>query len=97
MGKDFHILYLQTDDIASNINVIRKERCDDQGNELWFPLMCRFFDESPYAKKRGLSGESSLFRHFGHRQALELRICREIFPGRFTVLKSKRYSDSEWS
>lgn len=96
-GKAVHILYLQTDDIASNISVIRKERRDDQGNELWFLLMLRFFDESPYAKKRSLAGEAALLEHFRHRQDLELRLCREIFPGRFTVLKSKQHSDLEWS
>lgn len=94
-GKEYKILYLETEDIAANIDVIRRERSDDQGNELWFPMMCRYFDESPYAKKRGVSGEKALREHFAHRQALELRICREVFPGMVTVLKSKQYGDDE--
>ena len=93
--KGVHILYLQTDDIPANINVIRKERTDDLGNELWFPMMCGYFDESPHAVKNGLSGEEDLFRHLKHRQELELRICREIFPDKYTVLKSKEYGDNE--
>lgn len=87
--RDFSILYLETMDIAENIAVIRKERSDDQGNEMWFPLMLKFFDESPYAHNHGVSGEEELLKHFAHRQEMELRICREIFPDRVTVLRSK--------
>lgn len=90
--RDFRILYLETDDIANSIGVIRKERSDDKGNEMWFPLMMEFFDNSPYAVKRGISGEEELLKHFAHRQELELRIGRELFPDRITVLHSKNYS-----
>ena len=92
-GKDIHIMYLETDDIAANIDVIRKERSDDKGNELWFPLMIGFFNESPFAVRQGLSGEEGLLEHLKHRQDLELEICEKIFPGRYTVLKSKAYGD----
>lgn len=93
--KEYRVLYLKTDDIAASIDVIRRERSDAQGNELWFPMMCRYFDESPYAKNRGISGEASLLKHFSHRQELELRICREVFTERYTILKSKQYWDDE--
>ena len=76
-----------------NLAVIRKERSDDQGNELWFPLMMGYFNECPYSKERGLSGEEDLIKHFIHRQELELRICREVFPDKCTVITSKNYSD----
>ena len=46
-GKDYHIVYLKAEDIRGNLEVIRKERSDDQGNELWFPLMMGFFNECP--------------------------------------------------
>lgn len=90
--KDYQILYLETDDIASNIDIIRKERSDEQGHEMWFPLMLGYFDNSPYAKENGLSGTDALLAHFKHRQELELRICREVFDGHYTLLKSKDYS-----
>ena len=93
--KKLHIMYLASEDVAANINVIRKERSDDQGNEMWFPLMLGFFNESPFAKAHGVSGEDAMIEHFVHRQELEQRICREIFPWRYTVLKSKNYEDSE--
>ena len=90
-GKDYQIMYLQTDNISSNIDVIRKERSDDKGVELWFPLMLQYFDNSPYAKEKGVSGYESLIKHFEHRQELELRICEEVFDGKYTILKSKNY------
>ena len=41
----------------------------------------------------GLSGENALLDHFAHGQELELRICREIFPDRYTILNSKEYQN----
>ena len=90
--KDYKILYLQSDDIASNIDAIRKERSDDNGNELWFPLMMDYFDNSPYAIENGVSGTEALLSHFAHRQQLELKICREVFNENFEILKSKNYT-----
>ena len=90
-GKEYQIMYIRTDDIASNIDVIRKERSDDKGNEMWFPLMMRYFDNSPYAREKKLSGPKALLDHFRHRQELELRICREVFEGKYLELKSKEY------
>ncbi|WP_026511092.1 MULTISPECIES: hypothetical protein [unclassified Butyrivibrio] len=90
-GKKYQIMYIMTEDVASNIDVIRKERSDDKGNEMWFPLMMRYFNSSPYATAKGLSGTDALIDHLRHRQELELRICREIFDGSYTLLKSKNY------
>ena len=95
-SRPFCIFYLKTESIAENIGLIRKERSDESGNEMWFPLMLNYFDESPYAKSRDVSGEEELYKHFSHRQELELRICREFFSGKVTVLKSKAYSYKEF-
>ena len=84
-----------SEDIRSNIDVIRKERSDDQGQELWFPLMLGYFNESPYAKQNGLAGEEDMLKHFSHRQELELAICREVFPDKYTILKSKGYKETD--
>ena len=92
LGKDYQILYLEADDIASNIDVIRKERSDDKGNEMWFPVMMQYFDNSPYALENKVEGPSALLEHLRHRQELELRICREVFDGNYRALKSKDYS-----
>lgn len=93
--RDFRVLYLETDNIADSISVIRKERLDHNGNEMCFPLMLEYFDSSPYAQKRGVSGEEELLKHFAHRQELELRICSEAFPEKVSVLKSKKYADRD--
>ena len=44
---------------------------------------------------KGVNGTEEMLRHFADRQEPELRICREIFPDRVTVLESKAYSDNE--
>lgn len=90
--KDYRIVYLETEDIKGNLDVIRKERTDDKGNELWYPLMLSFFNQSPYAKKNGLHGENDLIRHFQQRQNLELQMCRELFPEKYTILRSRSFS-----
>ena len=94
--KPFHIIYLKTDDIPSSIDTIRRERTDNNGNELWFPLMMKYFNESPYASKHGFYGEAELYKHLKHRQQLELRICQEVFPDRYTVLPSKMYQNIDF-
>ena len=94
-GKEYRILFLKAEDVRGNLAVIRKERSDEQGNELWFPLMMQFFNGCPYAKSRGLEGEEALIRHFIHRQELEMRLCEEVFPDRYSVLLSKGYREAE--
>ena len=94
-GKEYRIVYLQAKDIRGNLETIRKERSDEQGNELWFPMMIGFFNDCPYAKSRGLKGEEDLIRHFIHRQDLELRICKEVFPDRSIILESKNYTEED--
>ena len=94
-GKDYHIFYLKAENVRGNLDVIRKERSDDNGNELWFPLMMRYFEECPYSKEKGLSGEEDLIKHFIHRQELELRIIKEIFSDRCTIVASKNYTDED--
>ena len=94
-GIPIRILYLETEDVRGTLNAVRKERTDETGKEVWFSLLCGFFDGSPYAKAHGVSGADALTEHLAHRQALELRICRELFPGQYAVLRSKQYTDAE--
>ena len=94
-GKEYRIVYLKAKDIRGNLETIRKERSDEQGNELWFPMMTGFFNDCPYARSRGLEGEEDLIRHFIHRQDLELRICKEVFPDRSIILESKNYTEED--
>ena len=88
-GKPYRILYLASDRIRQNIGIIRKERSDEQGNELWFPLMMEFFDRCPYAKEKKKAGFDDLIEHLLHRQELEIRLCKEVFGDRAVILRSK--------
>lgn len=88
-AKRFTVLYLEVADIAEGIGTIRRERSDEAGNELWFPLMVRYLEESPYGKQNGLAGMEGLVAHLARRQALELRILRELFPQESRVMKAK--------
>ncbi len=91
-GKPYKILYLDVDDVAAGIDCIRKERVDEKGNELWFPMMVRYVEESPYGKGHALSGIDGLLRHLSRRKALEHRIIEEIFKESTMILKSKGYT-----
>lgn len=92
-GKPYKIIYLDVEDVPGAIDVIRKERSDDQGNELWFPLMVRYLEESPCGKAHALTGLEGLLVHLEHRKRLEHRIIDEIFGENAVVVKAKGY---EW-
>lgn len=90
-GKDYRIIYLKTGNVAESINTIKRERSDENGVELWFPMMCEYFNSSPYAKANGLSGYEGLIKHLKHRQELELRLCADVFFDKSEILESKKY------
>lgn len=89
--KPYKIIYLDLEDIPKSIDVIRKERSDDKGNELWFTLMTRYVEESPYGKEHGLKGLEGLLTHFERRKALEQKIINEFFKENTIVVKAKNY------
>ena len=89
--ENYKILYLNVQWVAGALEVIRKERVDADGNELWVPLMLGFLEDCPYGKKHGLKGFDGLVAHLEHRRNLELRILREVFPEQAVILKSKNY------
>lgn len=90
-GRDFRILYLEADDIAESLQVIRKERVDANGNEMWFPLMVGFLEDSPHGRRHGLKGFDGLVKHLEHRKSVEKRILSEVFPEQAVILRSKNY------
>lgn len=91
--KSYQIVYLDVTDIPGTIDVIRKERSDDAGNELWFPLMLRYLEKSPYGKRHMLTGMEGLVKHLVRRRDLEHRILAEIFRENAMIVKAKGY---EW-
>lgn len=72
--EHFLLLYLYSDKLEEYINAIKKERSDNQGNELWYPMMLEYLKHWPYGEKYGCSTFEDMIRHFGHRQSLEMRI-----------------------
>lgn len=94
-GKPYRIVYLDVDDIAGTIDVIRKERSDENGNEMWFPMMLEYLRVSPYGKAHQLTCLDDLVAHLAHRKALEHRILRELFAENSIILKSKNYTLEE--
>ncbi len=94
-GKQYKILYLEPDDIAGTIDVIRKERVDERGNEIWFGLMTEYLENSPHGIRYGLKGFDGLVTHLRHRLALEMRILQVVFPKNCVILKSKNYDIAE--
>ena len=89
--KPYKIIYLDLEDIPKGLDVIRKERSDDKGNELWFTLMTRYVEESPYGKEHDLNGLEGLLIHLERRKALENRIINEVFKENTIVVKAKNY------
>ncbi|MBO5987722.1 MAG: hypothetical protein J6Q02_13175 [Lachnospiraceae bacterium] len=90
--RDFKILYLEVAWVAGALEIIRRERVDADGNEMWFPLMIGFLENCPHGKHHGLKGFDGLVKHLEHRKNLELRILREAFPEHAVILKSKEYN-----
>ena len=89
--KPYKIIYLDLEDIPKGIDVIRKERSDDEGNELWFTLMTRYVEESPYGKEHDLKGLDGLLTHLERRKTLEHRIVNEVFNENTITVKAKKY------
>lgn len=88
-GKDFTIYYIEVDDVRKAEEIIRRERSDDQGNELWFPIMIAYLESSPYAQTHNLKGMDGLVEHLEHRCALEKRIIYEVFRNEANFIRRK--------
>ena len=95
-NKDFHIIYLQTADIAESVGIIRKERSDGQGNELWFQMMTEYLQNSPCGKAHALEGIEGLIWHLEQRRRLEHCIIEEVFKENSVRLKAKSDSVKEF-
>lgn len=93
--EHFLLLYLYSDRIEENLKIIKKERSDNSGNELWYQLMLEYLVQSPYGKKHGFSGFDDITAHFSHRQELELRIIKEVIADNAVILPSKNWEIEE--
>lgn len=94
-ASNFWLFYLYSENIEENIQVVRKERCDEEGHEVWFQMMLEYLTNSPYGQKYGYSTDADLIAHFKHRQQLELTILREVVGENAVILTSKGYDIEE--
>lgn len=90
-SKGVRMLYLQSDNIRENILQIKQERSDEKGVELWYPLMLKYLQESPYGKVHGFEGLDDMIAHLDRRVAIEERIINDILKEDCRVLKAKGY------
>ncbi len=93
--KDFRIIYLYSDKIEEYISHIRDERSDGTGKQMWYPLMMAYLKESPLGKVKGWQDFEDMVAHFRHRQAVELRIMKEIFADHALIITAKEYTDAD--
>ena len=93
--EHFLLLYLYSDKLEEYINAIKKERSDNQGNELWYPMMLEYLKCSPYGEKNGCETFEDMIRHFGHRQSLEMRIIREVIGDNAVIVPAKEWDIDE--
>jgi len=89
--EHFCLLYLYGEDLEESTSVIRRERSDDKGNELWYDLMMEFLRHSPYGQAHGYQDFADLLAHLRHRQQLELRIIEEVLGEYAVVLPAKEW------
>lgn len=93
--RGFGVIYLDVPHVEENLLHIKAERSDENGSELWYPMMLDFLRESPYGKSHGYAGLADVVSHFERRRKLELRILREIVAQDGLILESKKYETEE--
>lgn len=89
--ENFLLLYLYSDNLEEHIKMIQKERCDNNGNELWYQMMSEYVQHSPYGRKNGCTTFDDLLNHFRHRQQLELAIIDEVLKDKVMIIPAKEY------
>ncbi len=89
--QEFRLFYLYSEHPEKNIEIIKKERCDDAGNEMWYEMMLEYLVSSPYGKAHGYREFEDLIKHLKHRQHLELAIIKELWGEKAVILPSKEY------
>lgn len=93
--EKFLMLYLDNEDIAENVQIICEERCDQDGNRLWYQLMQEYLKSCPYAKEHDLTDFDGMVAHFEHRRAVEKRIIAEVLGEHAVILPAKKYDLEE--
>ena len=93
--ENFCLFYLYSENIEDILQVVKKERSDNAGNEMWYPLMMNYLKDSSYGKKHGYEGFDDMVAHFRHRQMLEMRVIKEVLGECAVVLPAKEWDLEE--
>ncbi len=93
--KNIKILYLQTDELRQSIEHVKKERVDTEGNEIWFDLVLRYFETSPFGVRNHCAGMEDYVAHLQRRMRIEKKIMEEIMGACSVILPAKRYEIEE--
>jgi hypothetical protein len=94
-NKGFRLLYLDVEDIEAAIVTIKDERVDTNGNELWYPFMLQYLNESPYGKKHNIKDFEGVIYHFNKRIDTERSIISETIGKNALIVPSKDYKIDE--
>lgn len=89
--KEFKMFYLDSDKILENILHIKKERSDNQGHEMWYPLMINYLKQSPCGRTHNYKGLDDLVCHLEKRREIEHRVIKEILKDTCVVIVAKDY------
>ena len=87
----FKLVRIIPRDIENCIKNIRAERVNEQGEEVWYPLMMSYLSSSNYGKKHGVSNFDDIITHFKRRMELENRVIRLMPEGCCIHVESKNY------
>ena len=93
--KNFLMLYLYSEQIEENILQIKKERSDNSGNEMWYPLMLRYLNDTPYGKKHPFEGVADMAAHFRRRMQMEMTVIERVIGEYAVNLPAKEYEIEE--
>lgn len=89
--KNFLMVYLWSDQVEENIARIKAERSDQNGVEMWYPLMLRYLNDTPYGKKHPFQDVEDMSAHFRHRMDMELKVTRQVLGDQAIVVPAKEY------
>lgn len=89
--KDFVMLYLYSDTIADNIRQIKKERSDENGVEMWYPLMLGYLNDTPYGKKHPFADVEDMAAHFIRRANMECKVIAHVLKDHAILVPAKHY------
>lgn len=87
----FLLFYLYSEKVEEYITTIKNERCDNNGNPVWYQMMMDYLINSPHGKNHQYQSFEDMISHFQHRQHLEMRIINEVIGENAVILPAKEW------